>query len=201
MNSLSHLLKRARTLSRVVAAAGMLSAAITAQAAGPRARQVSARNLTRGFTVEPLAANDLRPTERAFLAKALETTRQQMRLAEIGVSQATSSEVRSHAQQLAGDYRSLNESLEALTRRKGGIANAPVGGTSETYQKLVEKAGPNFDREFIQTVGRLTDEVLTLFEQVAADAKDADVREFAAAELPVLRAHRSEVTELQKTLG
>jgi putative membrane protein len=189
-----------RSLSFVFAIVGLLGGSLTTDAAGPRSRQASARSLANGYAVDPLATNDLRPTERAFLTKATETIRQQMRLAEIGVSQATSSDVRSHAQQLAGDYRSLNEALEALIRRNGGIANAPVGGTSETYRKLVENVGLDFDREFIRAAGQLTDAMLALFEQTAADGKDTDVREFAAAELPVLRGHRSEATDLQKTL-
>jgi putative membrane protein len=190
-----------RSLSVGFALTGLLGVTLTVDAAGPRSRQVSARNLTRGYAAEPLAANDLRPPERAFLAKAVETARQQLTLAQVGVSQSTNAEVRSHAQQLLIDYRALHDSLEALVRRKGGIAGAPVGGTSETYQKLVEKSGSNFDREFIHTLAQATDNVLALFEQVVADAKDADVRELAAAELPVLRGHRGTITELQKTLG
>src|SRR5687768_85188 len=88
-----------RSLIVWFAFAGFLGVSLTADAAGPRSRQVSARNLTRGFAAEPLAANDLRPVERAFLTKALETARQQLALARVGVSQATNSEVRSHAQQ------------------------------------------------------------------------------------------------------
>jgi putative membrane protein len=189
-----------RSVTLGVALASFLGTTLIADAAGPRTRQVSARSLTRGFAGEPLAANDLRPGERAFLTKALETVRQQLRLAEVGVSQATSAEVRSHAQQLLVDYRALNDSLDALTRRKGGIAGAPVGGTSETYQKLLT-AGANFDREFIRIAAQATDDVLSLFEQVASDAKDVDIRELAAAELPVLRGHRGTITELQKSLG
>jgi predicted outer membrane protein len=190
-----------RQVATIATLVVLIGSTMAAEAASSlRVRQVSARNLTRGFTAEALAANDLRPVERAFLAKAVETSRQQMRLAEIGVSQATRSEVRSHAQQLATDYRSLNTALEALVRRKGATAGAPVGGPSETYQKLVAQAGANFDREFVRAVARLTDDVLALFEQVASDAKDTEIRELAAAQLPVLRAHRSEVTELQKTI-
>jgi predicted outer membrane protein len=135
------------------------------------------------------------------LSKALETTRQQLRLAEVGVGQATNAEVRSHARQLVTDYRGLHDSLEALVRRKGGIAGAPAGGVSETYRDLAEKAGPSFDREFIRIVAQATDHALSLFEQVVADAKDPDIREIAAAQLPVLRGHRGTITELQKTLG
>ena len=199
MNSLSLPLQTRRPL--IIAVAAIMGLAVTAEAAGPsRVRQASARTLMRGFAAEPLASDSLRAAERAFLGKAVEVSRQQMRLAEIGVSQATNSEVRSHAQQLVADYRSLTDSLEALVRRRGGIPGAPVGGTSETYRKLVETTGGNFDREFVRTVAKGTNSMLTLFEQVASDSNDADVRELAAAELPVLRGHRSAVTELEKTI-
>ena len=116
------------------------------------------------------------------------------------LSQATNSNVRSHAQQLVTDYRALNDSLEALIRRKGGIAGAPVGGTSESYQKLAGMSGNAFDREFVRTVGQTTEDVHAMFEQVAADSRDADIRDLAAAQLPVIRAHRTAMTELKKTI-
>ena len=198
MNDL-RLFFRPRRLSTFLALFALGGATTLAHAGSLRVRQVSARSVTRGPAMEAMAASELRPAERAFLGKAVEVGRQQMRLAEVGVGHATSSDVRSHAQQLATDYRSLNESLDALVRRKGGIPGAPVGGTSETYQKLVTQSGANFDREFVRTVSRVTDGVLALFEQVASESKDADVREFAAAQLPLIRAHRTTATELQKT--
>ena len=172
----------------------------TVEAAAPgKVRNVSARSLIQGYAVDPLANEALRPADRAFLAKASETTRQQMKLAAVGVGQAGDTRVRSHAQQLVGDYRTLNEALDALIRRKGGVAGAPVGGTSETYQKLGEKTGLSFDREFVRTAGQATDAALALFEQIVSETKDTDARELAAAQLPVLRAHRSAITELRRT--
>jgi len=172
----------------------------TVLAAGPsRVRQVSASTWVKQFAAEPLAADGLRAGEKAFLAKAIETARQQMRLAQVGVSQAGSSEVRSHALQLASDYRELHDALEALIRRKGGLAGAPAGATSETYQKLAEKSGADFDREFVRTVATASGQVMNLFEMAAGEAKDPDVRDFAANELPILRAHRNTIADLKKT--
>jgi putative membrane protein len=144
------------------------------------------------------AADELRPNEQTFLAKAGETSRQQLRLADVGARQSASSDVRSHALQLAADYRDLSDSLEALIRRKGGIAGAPVGGTSETYQKLRAHSGAEFDREFLRIAGELSDSVMMLFEQAANNTKDADVRDFAAGRLPLLRDHRNRTIELKK---
>lgn len=187
----------ARTLG--AAAGAVLIGATLGVAAPSPVRQASARLLINKFAAEPMASDSLRISERAFLSKAGETIRQHMRLAEVGASQAESSEVRSHALQLASDYRALNETIEALIRRKGGLAGAPVGATSESYQKLQEKSGAEFDREFVRTAAVASNTVMTLFENAAADAKDADVRDFAASELPVLRAHRNAIADLKKT--
>lgn len=179
---------------------GSVSIGHTWLAAGPsRVRQVSARTWVKHYAAEPLATDGLRAGEKAFLAKAVETARQHLRLAEVGASQADSSEVRSHALQLASDYRELNEALEALIRRKGGLAGAPAGATSETYQKLTEKSGADFDREFVRVVATASGQVMNLFEAAAAVAKDPDVRDFAANELPILRAHRNTIADLKKT--
>lgn len=190
-----------RTTVLGLAFTGLLGSAITMDAAGPsRVRQVSARNLTSRFVGEPVAAGELRPVERSFLLKAVAACRSQLRLAEIGVSHAASSDVRSYAQQLVNDYRSLSDALDELIRRRGGIAGAPVGGSSETYQKLLQQPSGEFDRQFVRTVARATADVLTAFEQITSESKDADVRELAAAQLPVLRAHQSEITQLQKAV-
>jgi len=151
------------------------------------------------FGADSATPETLRPADRAFLTKAEENARLQIRLAEVGLGRAGSSEIRSHAQQMVGDYRRLNDALEALVRRKGGIAGAPVGTTSENFQKLAENAGFAFDSEFVRKAAQLGDETLTLFEQAAADAKDPDVRDLAAAQLPILRAHRTTLVELKKT--
>lgn len=182
-------------------ALGLILVADNACAANAgRLRHASTRSWMNGFAAEPLANDALRANERAFLAKAVETTQQQMRLAEVGASQAESTEVRSHALQLAADYRDLNTALEVLIRRKGGLPGAPVGGTSENFQKLIAKSGGEFDREFVRIASQASSDVMNLFENAAADAKDADVRELAASELPVLRNHRNTIAGLKRTL-
>lgn len=188
---------RVRVAFALATASVSLSSLLATPSHLPR---VVARNLVLGFAPDPLATDELRVNEKAFLVKALETTRQQMRLAEVGASQAESSDVRSYALQLVADYRTLSDALDALVRRKGGISDAPVGGTSEKYDKLMTKSGAEFDREFIRTAADRSYDVMTVFEQAAAESKDTEVRDFAAAELPVLRAHRNAAIDLKRAL-
>jgi putative membrane protein len=175
-----------------------LSVSLCAMVPNP-VRRVTARAVLNTYGPEFVATDDLRPSERAFLTQAMESVRQQMRLAEVGVAQAENAEVRNHASQLATDYRALSDALDGLLQRKGGIAGAPVGGTSESYQKLTSKNGTDFDREFVRTVATGSNAIMTLFEQAAANLRDVDVRNLAASELPVLRAHRNAIVDLKRT--
>lgn len=149
-------------------------------------------------TAAVFAAEELRPVERDFLEKASESSRQQMVLAQVGANHAGSSDIRSHALQLATDYKSLNNALETLIRRKGGLADAPVGGSSETYRELSTRTGSDFDRRFVLLASDLSETMMRLFEQAANVAKDPDVREFANAQIPLLREHRNRSLELKK---
>ena len=191
---------RLRPRPLLLTAAAVMLTQITFAAPGAWRTRVAARSAMQGFAAVPMAADAMRENERAFLSRASEASRQHMRLASVGASQAESSEVRSQALTLAADYREISESLEALIRRKGGMAGQPVGGTSENYQKLLEKAGPDFDRAFIRATAALSNDIMTMFETAAAESRDADVREFAAAQLPVLRAHRNAIADLKKTV-
>jgi putative membrane protein len=144
------------------------------------------------------AAEELRPVERDFLEKASDSGRQQMVLAQVGANHAGSSDIRSHAVQLLTDYKSLNNALETLIRRKGGLADAPVGGSSENYRELSTKAGSDFDRRFVHLASDLSETMMRLFEQASNTAKDPDVRDFANAQIPLLREHRNRSLELKK---
>jgi putative membrane protein len=163
--------------------------------------------LARAFVATPiasLATDALRPAERSFLEKALESGRLQARLAELGASQASSTDIRSHAEQLKSDTRAMNEALTALRQRKAGAPapSAEVAATEpepDPYAELAGRAGAEFDREFVRVMSELHEATIALFEQTASEAKDADVRDLAAAQLPTLRAHRNRIVELKKT--
>lgn len=173
--------------------------AIGSELAAARVRPVAARSMISGYTIDALATDAARPAERAFLQKAAATSRLQQRLAELGASQATSSEVRSHAEQLKSDNRQLVDALTALIQRKQSATSPAVEPLTEPYAQLAQKSGVDFDREFVRTMARLHEETIAMFEQAASESKDTDVRDLAAAQLPMLRAHLNRITELKKT--
>ncbi|MDO8540320.1 MAG: DUF4142 domain-containing protein [Opitutaceae bacterium] len=183
--------------------AGFLASSISAVAAPQwRARPVFARSVAFAFAAEPLATDALRPVERTFLEQAAELSRQQIRFARLAVSQASSSDVRSFAQQLAGDHRQISDSIEGLRRKKGSMLEEKEkspDAVPEGFQELAQKTGADFDREFVRLTAQMQARELTLFEEAMSDAKDNEVRDLVGTYLPMIREHQNRGTELKKT--
>ncbi|HUR56481.1 MAG TPA: DUF4142 domain-containing protein [Opitutaceae bacterium] len=152
------------------------------------------------FGAETVPTDNLRPSERTFLDKAAAYSRDEVKLARLAVSQATGSGVKAFAQQIATDHQQLNDSLASL-RRKKGAAPEPTGEiVSEAAQKLVQKMGAAFDREFVRVLAEVHSDAVILFEQALADAKDSEIRDLLGSYLPTLRDHQNQLGELRKAL-
>lgn len=191
------------SIGRPTCALGLLVAAslLTLSAsAAPRFRGPIAKNLIHNFAAEGLATDTLRPSERTFLEKAAALSRDELRLARLAVSQAAGSEVKALAQQMAADQQQIADSVDSLRRKKGSSEAVPPEVVSEAAQKLAQKTGADFDREFVRVVADLHAEMVILFEQSMSDAKDTDVRELLGSYLPMLRDHQNKMNELRKAL-
>lgn len=185
---------RRRRVLLIFTAAGLGSAASAATWRGP-----VAKNLVNRFA-ETLATDALRPSERTFLEKAAALSREEIRLARLAVSQATGSEVKALAQQIAIDHQQINDAVEGLRRKKGAVEEASVDVVSESSQKLAQKNGADFDREFVRLIADTHSEAVMLFERSMSVARDSDVRDLLGAYLPVLRDHQNKISELRKAL-
>jgi putative membrane protein len=164
-----------------------------------RVREVEARSLMHGYAVQALANDSTRPADRSFLQKAIDTGRLQLRLAELGASQASTSEVRSHAEQLKSDNRQLVDAVNSVMQKRGVGTLEPTGRpTEDAYGRLASRTSGEFDREFVRVMAEVHEATINLFEQAAGEGRDPEVRDLAAAQLPMLRAHRNRITELKK---
>jgi putative membrane protein len=164
-----------------------------------RPRPAMFASVAKAAEFDPLAADSLRPSERAFLRQATEMSRAQARAAQLGVGQAVSAEVRSFAQQVASDNKQIGNSIDELARKKGVVLLPPTEITTENYGKLSELAGAEFDKEFVGLLSGLQEEAVKLFEKALNDAKDTDVKELAGNFLPMARDHLNKVRDLKKT--
>ncbi|RZL00531.1 MAG: DUF4142 domain-containing protein [Rubrivivax sp.] len=150
-------------------------------------------------TPSPTAATTaLNSAEKKFLADAAIGGQYELALAQLATAQASDSSVKSYAAMLVSDHTMANQKLQLLAQRRNVVLPTTLpSDKQQVIDRLTKLTGAEFDRQFIQTVGlhdHKTD--IGLFEKATREAKDTEVREFASATLPTLRAHLSAAQNL-----
>jgi putative membrane protein len=113
---------------------------------------------------------------------------------------AQNADVKSFAGMLVTDHSASNQELQALAQQKG--VTLPPSLPQKQQMKIDKMAkAKDFDKAFIQEQG-IEDhkDDIKDFEKASKDAKDPDVKAFAAKTLPVLQKHLQRAQEISKAI-
>ena len=122
-----------------------------------------------------------------------------MNLAEIELSRmaldkATNPDVKAFAQRLVQDHTAVNTELTALAKSKDLKIPASAKPAQAALAKL---SGPAFDKAFVALMVKEHEAAIALFEGESRDGRDAEVKEWAAKQLPALREHLTQAKSLK----
>ena len=135
--------------------------------------------------------------DRKFLLDAASSGFHEVQIAKLGVSRATSPEVKAYSRNILDDHTLSNAEVEALARLKGVALPDPTK-TDVSTTNLSSISGMEFDRAFVRESieGHVRD--LTAFETEDRSAgSDSDLRSFAHSMLPKLRDHLEQAKSLK----
>jgi putative membrane protein len=136
-----------------------------------------------------------------FLDEAKSFNLLEMKLTENAITKAYASAVVDMARKHLGEYKDMNDDLNLLARRKKIALPTSMNETHQAYFNDVLASGrENFDKEFIQMVRKLNDENKDQYVNMATEAKDGDIRAFAARKLDMLRNQATRMDETEKQL-
>jgi putative membrane protein len=124
-----------------------------------------------------------------FLVNAATTALAEVRLARLALIRAANPDVKSFAQKLLDERAKANDQLRQLATGKGikDLPSHPDRSTQAVFDSLGKRGGDNFDVSYIQqVVSDLVGDVAQ-FDREAQNGADADLRQYAASVLPVLR--------------
>ena len=203
-----------RALVRALAVCSSLTLVTAAQAQQPPPQPLPAPEPypPPADTARTRPANPPRPSESAdtaqaaaspsadsaFITKAAEAGAKEVAVAKIGTNKASSADVKAFAQRLDKDHSALNSELTALAKAKNVdlTARAP-----EPPADLASAEGAAFDRAFVALMVKEHEAAISLFEGESRDGRDAEVKEWAAKQLPALRAHLAAAKGLKGKAG
>jgi putative membrane protein len=133
-----------------------------------------------------------------FVKNAAKGGKSEVELGRLASQKASDPEVKSFAERMIKDHSAANHRLMALASTKG--IDVPSGKGLEgdaTYVKLKALSGKTFDKAYVNSMVDDHKDDVAEFEKESNEAKDPDVRAFAAKTLPTLRSHLNQIEKIQ----
>jgi putative membrane protein len=137
--------------------------------------------------------------DREFIEKAAAGGMLEVAWGKLAESKSQNADVKSFAAMLQKDHGAANDELKALAGKKGMTLPATLPAKEQKEVDKLSKA-KNFDEDFTEENMKDHKKDVKEFEKASKDAKDPDVKAFAAKTLPALQAHLQQAEQLHKAV-
>ncbi|MCT9071416.1 DUF4142 domain-containing protein [Cupriavidus gilardii] len=203
---------RTKALSVLGAAACslLLSSAVMAQGTSTAPKNTAPGNMpattatdesgTRGTARD---TSKLVRADRSFLENAAQGGLAEVEGSKLAEQKASSADVKTFAARMVKDHTMVNEELTKLASSKGYTPPTEPSVVQRTELKgLSALDGERFDKMYASRIGVAAHEkTVKLFQEAAKNAKDPDIKAFAAKHVPDLEQHLQMARDLNKKVG
>jgi putative membrane protein len=138
-------------------------------------------------------------SDASFLRQAAENGHAEVEGSKLAVQKAADPKVKAFAQQMIDDHTKAGTELKALADAKGvKVSDEPSLAQKASLKVLASHEGAKFDKAYAESLGvKAHQDTVKLFKKAANDAKDADIKAFAAKTLPTLEHHLKMAQDLK----
>jgi putative membrane protein len=145
--------------------------------------------------------SSLDTTDKEFVMKAAQGGMAEVMLGQMASSKGTSPDVKNFGNRMVSDHGKANDELKQLAQNKGVALPAGVDKESKQFADRLSKAsGKDFDKEYINNMVNDHEKDVNEFEKASKNAKDPDLRAWAAKTLPTLQDHLKMAKEVKSKL-
>lgn len=137
-----------------------------------------------------------------FLVEAASSSQMEIVLGQIAQQKATSAEVKHYATMMINDHTKATDELKSLISSKGAsIPDTILPKHRALMDRLNGVEGADFDKTYMSVMRDAHENDIDEFEDEAKDAKDPDVKAFAAKQLTVLQQHQKHAKDAKGTMN
>jgi putative membrane protein len=141
-------------------------------------------------TTTGAAAAALDEHDKDFITKAASGSMAEIALGTAASQKATMPDVKSLANRMVADHSKASDELKSLAAKKGVTLPTEMAREPKSEQdKLMKLSGHQFDKEYADFMVKDHEQDLKDFQKAAKDAKDPDVKSWAAKMVPILQEH------------
>ena len=136
-----------------------------------------------------------------FAVKAANGGMAEVAMGKMAQQKGVSQEVKDFGAKMVTDHTKANDKMMALAKQKNiTLPSAVSNDEQKKMDDMSKKTGKDFDKAYVKEMVDDHDKDVKDFEKEAKDGKDADVKAFAAATLPVLKMHQTMIKAIDKKM-
>jgi putative membrane protein len=133
-----------------------------------------------------------------FAVKAASGGMMEVELGRMAQQKATNADVKAFAKMMVDDHTKANDELKALAASKNITLPTTLGADHQKkVDELSKLAGREFDKKYVSLMVDDHDDDIEAFKEAADDAKDPDIKAFAAKTLPTLQKHHDRIKTIK----
>jgi putative membrane protein len=137
-----------------------------------------------------------------FYKKAAEGGMAEVELGKLAQDKSPTTSVKEFGAMMVADHSAANDKLEAIAAKKNiKLPASPSVGQMATKTKLEVLSGNTFDKSYIKGMVEDHQEDIKEFQTEATSGQDADAKAYAAATLPILKAHLKKIRAIASAQG
>ncbi len=139
--------------------------------------------------------------EEKFIKNVSQGGMMKVELGKFAVRWGFSKEVKQLGKMLVKDHTALNKEVAKLaSKKKIQLAKQLDEDHKEGFDKVAGFAGREFDEEYVEAMIDAHESEIKDFEDMAEDAEDPQVKQFAIKTLPTVRKHLEQVENLKRKM-
>jgi putative membrane protein len=140
-------------------------------------------------------------TDMTFMTKAAQAGMMEVQLAQLAQQKAASEDVKSYARKLEQDHSTANEQLKKIAQERNVQLPSDLGPHQQHVAKFQNLSGEEFDRAYMKMQVQHHKKDIGEFRKYQTRSMDTDLKEFAAAQMPVLQQHYEQAQQLARNAG
>lgn len=147
-------------------------------------------------------AEDLSHADKSFINSAAEAGLTEINASKIALAKTSNQDVKDFATMMVDDHTTMADNLKKLAASKNVVPPTEPGMMQKAKIAILEKMdGAMFDKQYASMIGvSAHEDAVGLFSKTAREARDPDVKDFAAKSLSKLQRHLEMATSLKTRL-
>lgn len=138
------------------------------------------------------AATDVKEDDSEFVVAAANGGMMEIESGKVASEKAASAEVKAFGSKMVADHTKASGELKTLATAKGLSLPASLGEDEKKHlDEMAKLSGAEFDKHYMDMMVNDHDKTVSMFEDAARNAKDAEIKAFAEKTLPVLKEHQA----------